>query len=186
MQSYSKTRWWSRWEVMHLITQQFGDVEAFLRNDEVSSATSGKLMEIVSDVRKKATLQLELAAVIDIGIHFVKATYDLEGDGPLVFTCHDIVERVRIAVRSAYYPNIDAIARNLSGGNHVLQQQYRAYTIGCIQPGITYFHTTFQHSLQVSISAFKGARLFSPAKAYELYKSLFTGCRFFPYFSFSE
>ena len=30
MATYSKTRWWSRWEVMHQIFQQFNDVEPFL------------------------------------------------------------------------------------------------------------------------------------------------------------
>ena len=30
-------------------------------------------------------LKLELAATIDVGEHFVKATYFLEGDGPLIF-----------------------------------------------------------------------------------------------------
>ena len=122
----------------------------------------------MSDMQQKATLQLELAAVVDIGVHFVKATYDLEGDGPLVLTCIDIVERVRIAVRSAYHPNIDAVAHNLSRGNHVLQQQYREYVISCLKPGISYFHSTLQHKLQVPMATCKGPRLFSPARAYEL------------------
>ena len=86
MQSYSKTRWWSRFEVMHQVMVQFGDVEGFLRNEDVFSVTSSKLLELMCDVQKKITLQLELAAVFDIRIHFVKATYDLEGDGPLVLS----------------------------------------------------------------------------------------------------
>jgi len=47
------------------------------------------------DVQEEFTLQGELAAVIDIGIHFVSATYDLEGDGPLVLSCYEITERVQ-------------------------------------------------------------------------------------------
>ena len=65
----------------------------------IVGVTSAKLLAIMCDVRKKLALQLELAAVIDIGIHFVKATYDLEGDGPLVFSCFEIIERVRITVQ---------------------------------------------------------------------------------------
>ena len=84
MKSYSKTRWWSRSEVMDQILQQFGDIENFLRDDGVTSVTSSKLLEILCDVTKKSILMLELATVIDLGIHFVKATYDLEGDGPLL------------------------------------------------------------------------------------------------------
>ena len=171
MQSYSKTRWWSRFEVMHQVMLQFGDVEGFLRNDDVSSVTSSKLLDIMCDVQKKLTLQLELAAVIDIGIHFVKATYNLEGDGPLVLTCFEIIESVRMAVQSAYYPNVNAIARNLSSGNPLLQQQYAAYAVSCLQPGISYFNTAFQVKLQAPMAAFKAARLFSPVKVYELQPS---------------
>jgi len=74
---------------------QFGDVESFLRNDDICLVTFSKLLQIMCDVQKKLTLQGELAAVIDIGIHFVKATYDLEGDGPLVLSFYEITERVQ-------------------------------------------------------------------------------------------
>ena len=148
MQSFSKTRWWSQWEVMHQVMVQYGNVEGFLRKDDVSSITSSKLLDIVCDVRKKLTLQLELATVIDIGIHFVKATYELEGDGPLILSCFEIIERVRMAIQSAHYPNINAIACNLSSSNPVLQQQYTAYAVNCLHPGIAYFNTAFQSKLQ--------------------------------------
>lgn len=120
MQSYSNTRWWSRFEVMHQVMVQFGDIEYFLRNEEVSSVTSSKLLEIICNVQRKYTLQLELAAVVDMGIHFVKAIYDLEGDGPLVLCCYEIIERVKMALQSAYYPNVSAIAHKLSNGDPLL------------------------------------------------------------------
>ena len=77
---------------MDQILQQFGDIENFLRDDGVTSVTSSKLLEILCDVTKKSILKLELAAVIDLGIHFVKATYDLEGDGPLALRCYEIID----------------------------------------------------------------------------------------------
>ena len=40
------------------------------------------------------SLKLELAATIDVGEHFVKATYFLEGDGPLVFACYEKLSAV--------------------------------------------------------------------------------------------
>ena len=43
-----------------------------------------------------------------------------------------------------------------------------AYAISCLQPGISYFHSTFQHKLQVPMAAFKEPQLFSPATVYEL------------------
>ena len=39
-------------------------------------------------------LKLELAATIDVGEHFVKATYFLEGDGPLVVACYEKLSAV--------------------------------------------------------------------------------------------
>ena len=40
---------------------------------------------ILSDPQRLMSLKLEFAATIDVVEHFVKATYFLEGDGPLVF-----------------------------------------------------------------------------------------------------
>ena len=67
--------WWSRWEVMHQTLQQFGDVEPFLRDTEVSPATCKKLLHIFNTPQQVALAKLEVAAVIDIGSHFVKAMY---------------------------------------------------------------------------------------------------------------
>ena len=67
---------------------QFGDVDLFLHQEEVGSpATLAKLISILSDFNKNVYLQIQLAAVADYGRAFVAATYKLEGDGPLVFSC---------------------------------------------------------------------------------------------------
>lgn len=42
-----------------------------------------KLLGILTDPQKNSLLQIELAAVVDGSKPFVKATYTLEGDGPL-------------------------------------------------------------------------------------------------------
>ena len=40
MATFSKTRWWSRWKVLHQLLQQFGDVQPFLeRNIDIGAAT---------------------------------------------------------------------------------------------------------------------------------------------------
>ena len=50
MSSYSKTRWWSRWEVMNQVLVQFGFVEPFLqRNEDIGPSTRTKLPEILTD-----------------------------------------------------------------------------------------------------------------------------------------
>ena len=45
---------------------------------------SWKLVQILSDPNKAAQLKIELAITVDACEPFAKATYRLEGDGPLV------------------------------------------------------------------------------------------------------
>lgn len=46
-------------------------------------------MEILNDPPKNRKLQMELAITIDFGEPFVKATYKLEGDGPLALSAYE-------------------------------------------------------------------------------------------------
>ena len=49
IRSFSPTRWWSQWEVMHQLMVSFGDVEPFLtisRSDNIAPATVTKLLSI--------------------------------------------------------------------------------------------------------------------------------------------
>ena len=92
MKTYSATRWWSKWEVLKQVLEYFGDVEPFLReneNDHLAPATTGQLLDIFNDASDAKELELELAALIDGGSHSVTATYYLEGDGPLIFSCYE-------------------------------------------------------------------------------------------------
>lgn len=85
--------------------EQFGDVDLFLQRQEVGSpATVARLRNILSDNSKKTYLQIELAAVIDFGKPFVTATYNLEGGGPLVLQCYEIIEEVKAAIQLGYTP----------------------------------------------------------------------------------
>lgn len=62
-----KTRWWSRWEVLHQILQQFSDVMSFLQeNSDIGPAIRPKLLEILTDVQRCNLLKTELAVVIDL------------------------------------------------------------------------------------------------------------------------
>ena len=83
MASFSKTRCWSRWEVMQQVMVQFGDLLPFLdRNQDIGPALREKLLEILKNNQRVSLLKIELAAIVDVGEHFVKSTYNLEGDGP--------------------------------------------------------------------------------------------------------
>ena len=169
MSSYSQTRWWSRWEVMHQVLQQFGDVEPFLsRHLDLGPATGSKLRDIIRDPQQLIALKMELAAVIDVGTYFVKGTYNLEGDGVLVVNCYEELLKIRAAVHTRYYPNVGAVARQASPSSSAHQRQLIDYALSCVQPGLQYFHEKFGNDSDHPVAAFKAARVFSPSKADEL------------------
>ena len=79
MKSFSKTRWWSRWEIFDQLCVHFGDLKVFLdENPAVAPKTIDHIRALLLDPVQKRHLQLELAAVIDIGQDFVRSAYDLE------------------------------------------------------------------------------------------------------------
>lgn len=103
-------------------------------------------------------MKLELAAVIDLGEVFVKATYNLEGDGPLSFTAYEEVRTVAEAVRVAHTPNTEAVIRSMSSQSSV-QQRHRSYARNCMQPALDYFKGLLDSSLKENISIFKAVRI---------------------------
>ena len=125
-------------------------------------------MSILQDTQKNSKLQLELAAVIDDGEQFVKATYNLEGDGALVFSCFDVLASLAVGIRTAYFPNLTAVSARLSAGNPARAQQFEQYGRLCVQPGLDYYVTKFTQDLSDSVAAFKAARLFVPQKVTEM------------------
>ena len=162
MPSYSPTRWWSRWKVFKQLMVQFGDLEEFLKGNDVSPATRTKLLSFFSDSSKKANLQIELAAIIDYGEPFVKATHKLEGDRPLVLECYEAVETVTNSVELAHAPNVEAVAKTLSRGSETVKQRLLNHVKTCVQPAHSYYKRQLSLSLKVPLLAFKAARLFSP------------------------
>lgn len=54
-----------------------------------------------------------MAVVVDVDTHFVRATYMLEGDGPLALTCHETISTLTTAVNQAHYPNTQAVIRSI-------------------------------------------------------------------------
>ena len=167
MASYSETRWWSRWEVYHQILVQFGGVTPFLeKHDEIAPITRAKLLELLHDARKKGFLQMELASVVDAGEPFVKSTYTLDGDGPLVFKCYDHIQILIAGIDNPHYPNVIALAQRLSTRTHTTQQ-WTQYATRCID----YFKSKFcsdSSQLKDTLDAFKAVRLFVPHQLVEM------------------
>lgn len=169
MSSYCPTRWWSKWEVMSQVMAFFADIAPFLEaNPELSPATSQKLLNMLHTPAVKAPLQAELAVVVDAGEALVKATYNLEGDGPLILRCYKILSSLFSSIELHHYPNIDAIAQMLSGGSNQTFQQWVDYAFTCVRPGLQYFKDKFSEEMRGSVEAFKAARLFLPQKVVEL------------------
>ena len=139
-------------------------MELFLqRNDDLGAASRQKLIAFFQDPQNSALLKIELASIIDWGEAFVKATYNLEGDGPLAFTCYEIIQTVVASIQVANTPNVNAVSRSLAPAPAV-QQQLVTYAKNCVQPGLDYFQHQLQTSLRVPLAALKAARFFSPSK----------------------
>ena len=106
-------------------------------------------------------MKTELAAVVDWGEVSIKATYKLEGDGPLALTCYETIQEVKSAIQVENIPNVRAIAKKISPSAAV-QQQLIAYAKNCVKPALNYFKQQFTSSLKVPLAAFKTSRLFNP------------------------
>ena len=169
VEGYSATRWWSKFEVMKQLLDLFGDIQPFLEsNTDISPATRAKLLSMFSDEQQKSYLMVKLAVTIDAAMPFVKATYSLEGDGPLALTCYEAISALNAAARQAYYPNLQAVAHTVSFGDSDAEQELIVYAKSCVQPGIAYYFQQLSSSMKEPLEAFKAARLFSPYKLQEM------------------
>lgn len=166
--SYSPTRWWSRFEVIQQIHDAFGDVSTFVSNQELPAVTTTKMTNILNNAANSRKLKIELALTVDAMLPFVKATYYLEGDGPLSLTAYECVRSLYAHISVRDFPNVKATARHLAAGNSTHEQQLLTYALGCVDPAFEYFTTKFDNDLQTAMQAFKVMRFFSPTKIIEL------------------
>lgn len=79
---------WVTYHGIKHVHNSFGDVESFINTADFTLASKSKLQSIFSD-SKKIKLMIELAVTVDRGKLFIKATYYLERDDPLVLTCYE-------------------------------------------------------------------------------------------------
>ena len=155
--------------MMNLVLEYFADVEPFVReNDHLAPATRAHLMKIFNFPGDSKDLELELAAFVEGGNHFVSATYYLEGDGPLVFSCYGRLATVSNAVAVAAYPNVEGVARRLAIGNLPVYNQLVAKAKAFINPGLQFFQRKFSQEFYESVSAFRSARLCCPVQVQQL------------------
>ena len=76
--------------------------------------TTAKLVELLEDEDNLINLQIELTALLDVGTHFVKATYNLEGDGLLFFTVYSILQEFLEACNAPQYRQVTAAGQKIA------------------------------------------------------------------------
>ena len=110
-----RQNWWSKWEVLK---QAFGDVKHFLENSDLPP-TRQKLMDIFNDPSPPPpppppkTRTNGTSITIDFGEPFVKATYNLEGDGPLALSAYEEIAKLKAVILTQHFPNTNATATKL-------------------------------------------------------------------------
>lgn len=138
----------------------FADVEPFLReNEQLAPATREQLVDISNSPDDSKDLQLEIAAIVDGGNHFVSATYYFKGDGLLVFSCYEHLATVSHPVAMDAYPNVEAVARCQVNGNLPVFNQLVAKAKAYITPGLRIFQRKFSQEFYDPVRAFGSARL---------------------------
>ena len=80
---------------------------------DIAPCTADHLRVILASEDDKKTFVMELAAVVDAGEPFVKVTYNLEGDGLLIFSAYLTIQALAIAAAQRHYPNLAAKAEEL-------------------------------------------------------------------------
>ena len=109
--------------VIYQVFTAFGDVEKFLKNDDLPLATSTKLLQVFDDPAKTRKLKIEIPTTVDAMEPFVKATYKLEGDGALSLVAYQQLSRLYASVSNQHYPNVVAVVKAEAKGNATYEQQ---------------------------------------------------------------
>ena len=114
---------------------------------------------------------MELAITVDAMTPFVRATYNLEGDGLLALKAYREISTLHSVTATQNYPNMLAIAENESAGNASNEQLLIRFAENSVRPAYEYFKQKFDFNngeLKDIILAFKAARFFPPPQMDEL------------------
>ena len=153
------------WECQRQLLELFGDISNFLKacyDQGIAPKSLDKLLQLLLQSSKE--LMIEIAVTVDAGEPFVKATYKLEGDGPLAIECYEILSSVKAVVQVCNLPNTIAISKRVATFT-VPEDHWMQYAKAkeCIKPGHDYFEAKLLQ-LHGTVSAFKAARIFNPLK----------------------
>ena len=108
--TYSKTRWWSKFEVLKQVFHQMHHMPSVLEALRSNKSCKESVKKCLAMISNPAFL-VQLSALMDGGTIFVAMTYDLEGDGLLAVKAYDSITRLRAACQNfAHHPNLSATA----------------------------------------------------------------------------
>lgn len=133
-----------------------------------SNITVRSLLTVLKAPKQSNLARKRKVAIVDFGEPFVKATYRLEGNGPLALDCFEIIDSLSASIRLCNAPNVEAIAKHLAHGSFTAKQKWIDHAKTCIEPGHSYFKHQLTSSLKGPLQAFKAARLFSPSRLYTM------------------
>ena len=150
-------RWWSRWEVLDQTCSYFGDIQLSLdANNDLAPKTMDCVRAIFENDVRQRNLQLELAALVDVGRLFVKANYTLVGDGPPFLSTYKRLQEVLNACTVQQFPNIHAVAMQLSTNDPELNvDELEAWAKDHVKPGIMWFLQKFNVQLLPMVEVFQ-------------------------------
>lgn len=129
------------------------------------------MLKTLNNVGSTRKFKIELAMTVDGMMPFVKATYNLEGDGLLALTAYKEISTLLHFVNSDIKPNVRAVARHESGGNVSREHQLLRYAEVGVAPAFEYFKSKFDpltSELRRTLLAFKAPRYFAPSQLNEL------------------
>ena len=83
-------------------------------NENASTTTRAKLLEFINDSQN---IEDGTCRGSRCGVHFTRATYNIEGDGLLALICYDRILEIRKVLNSAYYQNLQVVAQETFSRN---------------------------------------------------------------------
>ena len=127
MPLHNSTRWWSLWECMKVVFEEWQYVTAFLEsNEDFAEASRMKLSQLVE--QSYLQIRVEQGAMMELE-KSVKATYTLEGDGTLVFIAFEKLEELREFIHVQNFAALTRVVQELFPLNVAKQQSWYQYAV---------------------------------------------------------
>ena len=153
--SVTNTRWWSRYEFAREVSSRWRDIGLYiqaLEDRQCCSSLVRRLRDLLSTGSNLAKIERQLSVSAIVMTPFIKATYDLEGDGFLLPLVFDVLECLT-SLCSNPTATLDGLI-NINPEN-----------FGWIQPAFDYFKHRMSSDHSTRTLVYQFARIFNPEHA---------------------